>query len=152
MVSVQHWSQRQTPVPDRKNSETALFFSVNTSFLRISLPSGYNQQNGKKSLLPPLSFKINLKDISFRISLNYLRLYLSPECSLNLLSNIHIPACVGNTLKFREFIFLKNPLTRGICTLAPPHSKLAHKILSLRPKQKEITHSPDRIISKICFL
>ena len=41
-----------------------------------------------------------------------------------------------------EFTFLENALIRGIFTHAPPHSKLAPKFLSSRPKQKEITHSP----------
>ena len=41
-----------------------------------------------------------------------------------------------------EFTFLENALIRGIFTHAPPHSKLAPKFLSSRPKPKEITHSP----------
>ena len=138
------------PVPGTTASNTPLFFSVDASFLRTSLPSGYNQQSSKQSLLPLFSFKINLKDISFRISLNHLRLYRSPESLLNFLSNFFILACAKNTSKFREFIFLENPLTRGICTVAPSQSKLVLKFLSLRPRQKEITDSQDRIISKVC--
>ena len=50
-----------------------------------SLASGQNQLNGKQCCLPPLCFKISLKDVSFPISLNSLGLYLSPECLLNFL-------------------------------------------------------------------
>ena len=38
--------------------------------------------------------------------------------------------------------FLENALIRCIFTHAPPHSKLAPNVLSSRPRQKEITHSP----------
>ena len=40
-----------------------------------------------------------------------------------------------------EFTLLENALIRGIFTHASPHSKLAPKFLSSRPRQKEITHS-----------
>ena len=45
-------------------------------------------------------------------------------------------------LRFIEFTFLENALIRSIFTDALPHSKLAPKPLSSRPRQKEITHSP----------
>ena len=41
-----------------------------------------------------------------------------------------------------EFTFLENALIQGILTHAHPHSKLAPKFLSSRPRQKEITRSP----------
>ena len=39
------------------------------------------------------------------------------------------------------FTFLENALI-DIFTHVPPHSELAPKFLSSRPRQKEITHSP----------
>ena len=60
-------------------------FSDVPSFSKISQPSGYNQQIGKQFCLPPLSFKINLRDTSFHISLNSFGFYLSPEYLLNFL-------------------------------------------------------------------
>ena len=44
-----------------------------------------------------------------------------------------------------EFTFLENALIRGIFTHASPHSKLASKFLSSRPRQKEITHSRKQV-------
>ena len=49
---------------------------------------------------------------------------------------------VRKIFKFMEFTFLENALIRGIFTHTLPHSKLAPKFLPLRPRQKEITHSP----------
>ena len=69
-------------------------------------------------------------------------LSLSPKCLLNFLSIFYIPQCVGKVFKFMEFTFLENALTLGIFTHVPVHSKLAHKFLSSRPRQKKITHSP----------
>ena len=48
----------------------------------------------------------------------------------------------GKIFKFMEFTFLENEFIRGIFTHALPHSKLAPKFLSSRPREKEITHSP----------
>ena len=56
--------------------------------------------------LTPLSFKISLKDTSFRISVNFLGLYLSPECLLNVLSNFYIPQCID----LRYFYSCPSPL------------------------------------------
>ena len=52
-------------------------------FRRISLPPGQDQLNGKRTWcrLPPQSFRINPKDISFYISIS----------SLNFLSHLYIP-------------------------------------------------------------
>ena len=105
--------------------------------------SWYPRQNlpSSGSWLPPLSFKISLKDTSFHISINSLRLYLSPECLLNFLSNLYIPPCVGKNFKLKESTFLKNALIQGIFTPVPTHSRLTPKFLSSRPMQKEITYS-----------
>ena len=51
-----------------------------------------------------------------------------------------------------EFTFLENALIRGIFTHAPPHSRLAPKFLSSRPRQKEITHSPRQHFFENLFL
>ena len=40
-----------------------------------------------------MSFKSNLKDISFHISINSLGFYLFPQYLLNFLSNLYIPPC-----------------------------------------------------------
>ena len=89
-----------------------------------------------------LSFKISLKDTSFRISINSLGLYLSLQNARWIFfSNFYIPPCVGKFFKFMEFTFLQNPLTWGIFTHGLPHSKFAPNVLSSRPRQKEITHS-----------
>ena len=89
-----------------------------------------------------MSFKISLKNTSFLISINYLGLYLSPEFVLNFVSNFYIPPCKGKIFKFMEFTFLENALIQDIFTYAPPHSKVASMLLSSRPRQKQITHSP----------
>ena len=47
-------------------------FSYVTSFSKISKPTGQNQKTGKQCFLPPLFFKICLRDTSFYISLNSL--------------------------------------------------------------------------------
>ena len=44
----------------------ASFFDV-PSFSKISQPTGQSQQNGKQCCLPPLSFKVSLKDTHFHI-------------------------------------------------------------------------------------
>ena len=48
---------------------------------------------------------------------------------------------MGKIFKFMEFTFLENALIWRIFTHAPPQSKLSPKLLSSRPRQKEITHS-----------
>ena len=52
-------------------------FSDVSPFSKISKSTGLNQQIGKQCFLPPLSFKISLRDTSFHISLNSLGFYLS---------------------------------------------------------------------------
>ena len=48
---------------------------------------------------------------------------------------------MGKIFKFTELTFLENALIRRIFTHAPPQSKLSPKLLSSRPRPKEITHS-----------
>ena len=60
-------------------------FSDVPFFSKISQPPSYTQQNGKQCCLPPLSFKISLKNTSFHISLYSLGFYHSPESLLNFL-------------------------------------------------------------------
>ena len=49
---------------------------------------------------------------------------------------------MGKKLKFIEFTFLENALIQGIFTHAVPHSKLAPKFLSSRPRQRETNYFP----------
>ena len=84
------------------NSNTSIqkglnpLFPVAPPFPKISQPPPLNQQNDKKYWLPPLFYKIRLKAISFHISINYLGIYLSSQCLLNLFSNLYIPLCWKN--------------------------------------------------------
>ena len=86
-------------------------FSDVSPFSKISKSTGLNQQIGKQCFLPPLSFKISLRDTSFHISLYSLGFYFSPECLLNFLwlvcytfcgknfsiYGVHIPRkCIGS--------------------------------------------------------
>ena len=48
----------------------------------------------------------------------------------------------GESFKFMEFTFLENALNRGIFAHALLHSKLTSNLLSSRPRQNNITHSP----------
>ena len=52
-------------------------FSDVPLFSKIYKPTGQKQQIGKQCFLPPLAFKINLRDTSFYISLNSLAFYPS---------------------------------------------------------------------------
>ena len=45
----------------------------------------------------------------------------------------------------------RDALNLGIFTHAPSHSKLASKLLSSHPRQKEITHSPRQHLFKNLF-
>ena len=58
---------------------------------------------------------------------------------------------MGRKFKFMELTFLENALIQGIFTHVPPHSKLAPKFLSSRPKQKETSHSPKQHSVKNLF-
>ena len=63
------------------------------SFSEISQSHGQNQQISKQCCLPPLSFKISLRDKSFHISLNCLGFYLFPQCLLNFLWLVYSTMC-----------------------------------------------------------
>ena len=110
------------------------------SFSKISQPLGWNQQIGKQCCLPPLSFKISLRDTSFHISLSSFAFYLSPECLLNFLwlvcftmcgkklsiygiqiprkciESIHFYSCPNPPLKTPGRILWKSvfPMTKGV--------------------------------------
>ena len=73
--------------------------------------------------LPPLSFKISLKDTSFHISLNSLGFFLSEM--LVEFSDFCIPTCTVKLFQFVVFTLLENALNLlCIFTHAPiPHSK-----------------------------
>ena len=58
------------------------FSDVSFFCKNISIPR-WEPANWQKCCLPPLSFKISLRNTSFHISLNCLGFYLSPECLLN---------------------------------------------------------------------
>ena len=55
--------------------------------------------------LPALSFKINLRDTSFHISLNSLGFYLSRMFAE--FSDLYIPTCAGKNFQFMVFTFLQ---------------------------------------------
>ena len=95
---------------------------------------------------------ISLKDTSIHISINSKYLYLSLECFLNFLSNVYIPPCVRKIVKFMEFTFLENALSRDVFTHGPSQSKLALKFLSSGPiGRRELLISRGSALSKICF-
>ena len=127
-------------------------FSVNPLFLRISQPPGYNQPNGKQYWLTPLSFKINLKDTSFRISINSWRLYLSPECLLSFLWNLYICIMIGNNFQIygvripRKYIELRHFFSCPSWLKTRPQVSCQHTL----GRRKLLIHS-DNIFSKICF-
>ena len=80
---------------------------------------------GKRCYLPPLPFKISLRDTSFHICLNSLGFYLSPECLLNFFLIWYSSINVGKFFQFMVFTFLENALNLCIFTHAPAlHSKL----------------------------
>ena len=60
------------------------------------------------------------------------------ECSFKLLFS----TMCGESFKYMEFTFLENALNRGIFAHALLHSKLTSNLLSSRPRQNNITHSP----------
>ena len=60
------------------------------------------------------------------------------ECSFKLLFS----TMCGESFKYMEFTFLENALNRGIFAHSLLHSKLTSNLLSSRPRQNNITHSP----------
>ena len=97
--------------------------------------------------LPPWSFKINLKDKSFHISIDSLGLYLTPEYLQNFLSELYIPAQLGKIFQNHA----AQITGKCICELKKIESR--HFYSSIRPvqtpqflsspsRQTEITYSP----------
>ena len=80
-----------------------------------------------------MSYKIRLKDTSFRIYINSLGLYLSPECLLNFLSRIYILPWLGKIFKLIMFLFLENTLNLGIFSDASLSTQNSPMFLSLPP-------------------
>ena len=105
-------------------------------------------------LLPPLSFKISIKDKPFHIYVNTLGLHLSPECLLNFLSNLFISPCMGKIFKFMMFTLLENVLilNLSIFTRVPlsshnsPPSFYYHTLF-----RGKLFVAPGNIFLKICF-
>ena len=81
--------------------------------------------------LPPMFFKISLKDTSFHISLNCLGFYLSRmfvQFSLT---------CVGKIFEFMVLTFLQHALKLCIFTHAPvPHSNSRYNFLKICTPQE----------------
>ena len=109
-------------------------------FLKKHLnPQVRNQQNSKQYCLPPLSFKISLKDTFFHISLKFLGFYFSLECLLKL---IYSTMCGKNFQICGVHISRKCikciPLKCIFIHAAVPHSKLQAEIFeNLFPPSKK---------------
>ena len=94
-----------------------------THFLMFPLFQRYLNPNvrTKQCCLPPLFFKIFLKDTSFYISLRVLSL----QNGCWIFSSLFIPSCVGNIFKSMVFTFLEIASNLGIFTHIPiSHSRL----------------------------
>ena len=127
-------------------------FSIAPYYSRITQIPGQSQQNGKQCSLPPLFFKINLKETSFHISINSLGLYLSPECLLNFLSNVYTPPCVVKISKLIVFTLPENVLNLGIFTHAPlPTQNLSPSSYYQSRGRGKLLIPPRIIFSNICF-
>ena len=64
---------------------------------------------------------------------------------------LHSTMC-AKTVKFMEFTFLKNALSRDVFTHASPHSKLVPKFLSSSLiGRRKLLISRGSVLSKICF-
>ena len=103
---------------------------INGIFLKPSMhpfsrPPGKNHYK-LVNCLPPMFFKISLKDTSFHISLNCLGFYLSRmfvQFSLT---------CVGKIFEFMVLTFLQHALKLCIFTHAPvPHSNSRYNFLKI---------------------
>ena len=87
------WNFLETQIESVAADFNAASFWCSLFFKKISTPR-LNREIGKQCCLPPLSFKIILRDASFHIPLNSLGFYLSPECLLNFLWLEYVPPCV----------------------------------------------------------
>ena len=119
--------------PPRQNS-----FQTPSVFLLTPLFWGYLKSQVRiNKLVNSLDYQPCRSKLASRIHpyFNSLGRYLSPECLFNFLSNFYIPPCIGKIFKFTEFKFLENALIRGpLITHTRPHSKIAPKFLSSRPR------------------
>ena len=104
---------------------------------------------------PSWSFKTNLINKSFHISLDSLELYLFPNCLLNFHSNLYIPPQMRKMLKFIVFRLLESVFAKQKIESRHFHSCHSRQnsppcfLLSL-PKQSKITYSyPGNILLKI---
>ena len=70
------WNPKIKSTDASQSSISARPFSNFLSFLKISQPAGYYQQNGKHFCLLLLPFKINIKDASFQFFLFNLLIFL----------------------------------------------------------------------------
>ena len=100
-------------------------------FRTISLPPGQDQLNGKRTQcrLPPQSFRINPKDISFYISVS----------SLNFLSHLYIPPLLqvcGVQVAEKYFCESKNLIQTFLLMTS---GKTFSQVLIIIPRQSEIT-------------
>ena len=77
----------------------------------------------KECCLPPLPFKISLRNTYIHISLNLLG-FISLQNACWIFFDLYIPPCVGKLFQFMVFTFLENALNLCIFTHAPVlHSK-----------------------------
>ena len=88
----------------------------------MSNPPGYNQKNGKQCCLPPLSFKISLKNKLFHISLNSLGFHLYPQYWI--FPNLYIPPCMGKVFNLWCSHSWKIHWIYAFLLMPVPHSKL----------------------------
>ena len=141
-------------VPHSSISKWKLHFFAGTSFFKEYL----NHQVNKMVTFhysPSWSFKTNLINKSFHISLDSLELYLFPNCLLNFHSNLYIPPQMRKMLKFIVFRLLENVFAKQKIESRQFHSCHSGQnsppcfLLSL-PKQSKITYSyPGNILLKI---
>ena len=99
------------------------------------------------------SFWINHKDKSSQTSIDPLRLYLSPEFSVNFLLNMHILQWLGKVFTFMMFRLLENAFKGNLLNLdiftlllPPPsfHGKTFPKVFIITAQAQENYSSPSR--------
>ena len=118
--------------------ETSIFYFN----LPFSQPPGKNQQIRKQCCLPPLSFKISLRDAFFHISLNSLGFYFS-----RMLVEFYL-TFVGKMFQFVVFTFLENALSLCIFLMSQSSTQNARQNFSkiCCPKAKRVEETI------ICFI
>ena len=104
------WNFFETPIQSVQRSLNLLFqrtlFLMFPHFQKYLKLQVRTKKLGNSFFLPPLLFKISLRDTSLYISLNSLGFYLSRM--LVKFSDLYIPTCVGKNFKFMVLAFLKN--------------------------------------------